>query len=283
MRGGQIVDTERQRYLELGDFIKTRRGKILPSQVGLPSGLRRRTPGLRREEVAQLAGIGLTWYTWLEQGRPIRVSSQVLESLARVLLLDPHERGYLFTLARHVVPASPLSRQSVIKPSVQHILDSLQLSPALIIDQRWNVIAWNNASSVVFGDFGMIDPLDRNIVSMIFTHNSYMSLFIDWEFHARGMLARFRTAYGQHVDDPWFAAFIENLKIKSNAFREWWSQHEAQNSTEVNKELKHPIAGKLVFESCSFALSDNPNLKMIVNTPLPETDTAEKVRSLLGM
>ena len=283
MRGGQIVDTERQRYLELGDFIKTRRGKILPSQVGLPSGLRRRTPGLRREEVAQLAGIGLTWYTWLEQGRPIRVSSQVLESLARVLLLDPHERDYLFTLARHVVPASPLSRQSVIKPSVQHILDSLQLSPALIIDQRWNVIAWNNASSVVFGDFGMIDPLDRNIVSMIFTHNSYMSLFIDWEFHARGMLARFRTAYGQHVDDPWFAAFIENLKIKSNAFREWWSQHEAQNSTEVNKELKHPIAGKLVFESCSFALSDNPNLKMIVNTPLPETDTAEKVRGLSGM
>ena len=283
MRGGQIVDTERQRYLELGDFIKTRRGKILPSQVGLPSGLRRRTPGLRREEVAQLAGIGLTWYTWLEQGRPIRVSSQVLESLARVLLLDPHERDYLFTLARHVVPASPLSRQSVIKPSVQHILDSLQLSPALIIDQRWNVIAWNNASSVVFGDFDMIDPLDRNIVSMIFTDNSYMSLFIDWEFHARGMLARFRTAYGQHVDDPWFAAFIENLKIKSNAFREWWSQHEAQNSTEVNKELKHPIAGKLVFESCSFALSDNPNLKMIVNTPLPETDTAEKVRSLLGM
>ena len=283
MRGGQIVDTERQRYLELGDFIKTRRGKILPSQVGLPSGLRRRTPGLRREEVAQLAGIGLTWYTWLEQGRPIRVSSQVLESLARVLLLDPHERDYLFTLARHVVPASPLSRQSVIKPSVQHILDSLQLSPALIIDQRWNVIAWNNASSVVFGDFGMIDPLDRNIVSMIFTDNSYMSLFIDWEFHARGMLARFRTAYGQHVDDPWFAAFIENLKIKSNAFREWWSQHEAQNSTEVNKELKHPIAGKLVFESCSFALSDNPNLKMIVNTPLPETDTAEKVRGLSGM
>lgn len=277
------MDTEGQRYLELGDFIKTRRGKILPSQVGLPSGLRRRTPGLRREEVAQLTGIGLTWYTWLEQGRPIRVSSQVLESLARVLLLDPHERDHLFTLARHVLPSSPLSRQSVIKPSVQRILDSLQLSPALIIDQRWNVIAWNNASSVVFGDFDMIDPLDRNIVSMIFTDNSYMSLFIDWEFHARGMLARFRTAYGQHVDDPWFAAFIENLKIKSNAFREWWPQHEAQNSTEVNKELKHPIAGKLVFESCSFALSDNPNLKMIVNTPLPETDTAEKVRGLSAM
>lgn len=277
------MDTERQRYLELGDFIKTRRGKILPSQVGLPSGLRRRTPGLRREEVAQLAGIGLTWYTWLEQGRPIRVSSQVLESLARVLLLDPHERDHLFTLARHVVPASPLSRQSVIKPSVQRILDSLQLSPALIIDQRWNVIAWNNASRVVFGDFGLINPLDRNIVSMIFTHNGYMSLFIDWEFHARGMLARFRTAYGQHVDDPWFAAFIENLKVKSNAFREWWPQHEAQNSSEVNKELNHPIAGTLVFESCSFVLSDNPNLKMIVNTPFPETDTEEKVRGLSGM
>jgi transcriptional regulator with XRE-family HTH domain len=138
-----ILINEKHRYIELADFLKTRRAKILPSQAGLSSAARRRTPGLRREEVAQLAGIGITWYTWLEQGRPIHVSAQILESLSRVLLLDRQERMHLYLLANQPLPAELPVYQGTVSPILQHVLDSLTLCPSLVTDQRWNVIAWN--------------------------------------------------------------------------------------------------------------------------------------------
>lgn len=277
------MNTEKQRYSELADFLKTRRARILPSQVGLPQGVRRRTPGLRREEVAQLAGIGVTWYTWLEQGRPIRVSAQIIESLSRVLLLDRHERNHLFTLAKQPLPTDLPSYQGVINTSIQNVLDSLMLSPSFIMDQRWNVIAWNKAACLVFGDFSKMNIRERNIVWMMFANSGYKQLFIDWEFHAQGMLARFRTSCGQYIEDPWFVEFINDLKKQSKEFDLWWSQHEVQGIGEVNKKLKHPTVGTLVFEFCSFDVSDNPNLKMIINTPSPETDTTQKMKVLLGI
>jgi|SRR5471030_3205324 len=141
------MDNSKQRYKELGDFLKTRRAKILPSQVGLPKGTPRRTPGLRREEVASLSGIGLTWYTWIEQGRPIQVSTQVLESLARNLMLDKQETIHLYTLAGQAPPTSFPSYNESVNPMLQHVLDSLEFSPSMIMDARWNVIAWNKAAS----------------------------------------------------------------------------------------------------------------------------------------
>ena len=272
---------KKQRYKELGDFLKTRRAKILPSQVGMPEGLRRRTPGLRREEVAALAGIGLSWYTWLEQGRDIQVSAEVLESLSRVLMLDKQERIHLYTLARQAPPTDIPLYQGTVSPMLQHVLDNLILSPSFIMDTRWNIIAWNKAASVVFADFSKIDVSKRNMVWMMFNSDDYKKLFIDWEFHAQGMLARFRSTSVQYIEDPWLVKFIEDLKNESEEFNLWWSKHDVQRKSEIYKKLKHPIVGTMVFEFSSFDVSDNSSLKLIVNTPFSGTDTDMKVKLLL--
>ena len=197
------LNNEQQRYKELADFLKTRRKKILPSQVGLSTGTRRRTPGLRREEVAQLAGIGLTWYTWLEQGRPIHVSTPVIESLSKVLLLDKQERIHLYLLANQPLPADIPGYQGTVIPILQHVLDSLIFCPSLVTDQRWNVIAWNKAACVIFGDFNKMNVRERNIVWAMFTDNKYKQLFVDWNLHAKGMLGRFSSTCGQYIEDSW--------------------------------------------------------------------------------
>lgn len=159
---------EDNRYKQLGDFLKTRRAKILPSEVGFLVTGKRRTPGLRREEVAQLAGVGLTWYTWLEQGRKIHVSAQVVESLARALCLDKGERLYLYRLANQPVPAEILDSLEKVSPMLQHMLDSLEYSPSLVTDYRWNVVAWNKAACKVLGDLDKKQGYERNIVWSMF-------------------------------------------------------------------------------------------------------------------
>jgi len=274
------MDSEKQRYKELADFLKTRRAKITPAQVGLPIGVRRRTPGLRREEVAQLAGIGLTWYTWLEQGRPIRVSLQIIESLSRVLMLNQNERTHLFTLAKQPLSASITLFSGSITPIIQHVLDHLVLCPAFVLDQRWQVIAWNKAACLVFEDFGKVDIMERNMIWRMFTNSDYKQLFINWEYHAQGILARFRSSCGEYVEDPWFFKFIEALKTKSEAFDLWWSKHEIQSDDSIYKEMMHPLVGLLKFEFSSFDISDTPGLRLIVNTPCSETDSASKIKQL---
>lgn len=276
-----ILNNEKHRYKELADFLKTRRAKILPSQVGLSSATRRRTPGLRREEVAQLAGIGITWYTWLEQGRTIHVSTQVIESLSRVLLLDKQERIHFYLLANQPLPADIPGYQGTASPILQHVLDSLIFCPSLVADQRWNVIAWNEAACLVLGDFSKMNVRERNIVWAMFTDNKYKQLFVDWNLHAKGLLGRFRSTCGQYIEDSWLAQFIDDLKMQSTEFNLWWPLHEIQSNSEVYKQLNHPIAGTLDFEVSNFDVSDNSGLKMIVHTPLSGTDTAAKMKLLL--
>lgn len=275
------MNEEKHRYKELADFLKTRRAKILPSQVGLSSEMRRRTPGLRREEVAQLAGIGISWYTWLEQGRTIHVSAQVIESLSKVLLLDKQERIHLYLLANQPLPVDTPVNQQPVNPVLQHLLDSLIYSPSLITDQRWNVIAWNRAASLLLGDFRKMNIRERNIVWAMFTIKIYKQLLVDWTKHAKGLLGRFRLICGQYIDDPWLVQFIDDLKIQSEEFNLWWPLHEIQSNSEVYKQFNHPIAGLLDFEVSNFDVSDNSGLKMIVHTPLTETDTAAKMKILL--
>ena len=276
-----ILNNEKRRYKELADFLKTRRAKILPSQVGLSSATRRRTPGLRREEVAQLAGIGITWYTWLEQGRTIHVSPQVIESLAKVLLLDKQERIHLYLLANQPLPADIPGYQGTVSPILQHVLDSLILCPSLVTDQRWNVIAWNKAACLVLGDFSKMNVRERNIVWAMFTDNKYKQLFVDWNLHAKGLLGRFRATCGQYIEDSWLAQFIDDLKMQSIEFNLWWPLHEIESNSEKHKQLNHPIAGILDFEVSNFDVSDNSGLKLIVHTPLSGTDTTAKMKLLL--
>lgn len=275
------LNNEIYRYKELADFLKTRRNRILPSQVGLSTAARRRTPGLRREEVAQLAGIGITWYTWLEQGRPIRVSTQVIESLSRVLLLDRQERIHLYLLANQPLPADIPEYQGAVSPILQHVLNSLILSPSLVTDQRFNVIAWNKAAISILGDFSKMNARERNIVWAMFTDNRFKHLLVNWEVHAKGLLGRFRSDCGQYIEDFWIASFIDELKQQSTEFNLWWPLHEIQSGSEVYKQINHPAAGILDFEVSNFDIADNSGLKMIIHTPLPGTDTAAKMKSLL--
>lgn len=272
---------KRESSKELGQFLKIRRARVSPLEVGLPEGLRRRTKGLRREEVAALSGIGLTWYTWLEQGRDIKVSSAVLESLARVLLLDEQEKNHLYTLAGQVPEVKITLNKISVNPTIERVLDNLILSPSFIMDARWNIISWNKAASVVFGDFNKINVRERNMVWMMFNNVAYKNLFVDWEFHAKGMLARFHSTTARYIDDPWFIDFIEKLKKKSEKFNLWWSMYEVETKVGFHKKVNHPIVGTMIFEFASFDVCDSPNLKLIVNNPLPGTDTDVKIKLLL--
>ena len=275
------LSNEDYRYKELADFLKTRRQKILPSQVGLPSTAHRRTPGLRREEVAQLSGIGLSWYTWLEQGRPIHVSVSILESLSRILLLDNNERRYLYLLASQPFPSDFPEYQSAVSPALIHVLDSLVLCPSFVTDQRWNVIAWNKAADLLYGNFAEMSARERNIVWAMFTNEKYKKLCPDWNINAKRLLGNFRASCGQYIEDPWLISFVEDLKKESAEFEALWSLHEIDNSHETHKKLNHPIVGILEFEVNNFDVTDGTELKLIVHVPLPKTDTVDKMKLLL--
>jgi transcriptional regulator with XRE-family HTH domain len=275
-----MLNNEKHRYKELGDFLKTRRAKILPSQVGLSSATRRRSPGLRREELAQLAGIGVTWYTWLEQGRAIHVSAQVIESLARVLLLDKQERIHLYLLANQPLPADVPGYQGTVSPILQHVLDNFVLCPAFIADQKWNVIAWNKAACFIFGEFSEMNDRQRNIVWAMFTDDYFKQLYVDWTHHAMSLLGRFRSTCGKYIEDAWLNQFIVDLKAQSPEFNLWWPLHEIQDDSGVYKQFNHPKAGILDFESSSFDVPDHSGLKLFVHVPIPGTPTAVRIQSL---
>lgn len=276
------LNHEKHRYEELADFLKTRRAKVSPLQVGLTTTTRRRTPGLRREEVAQLAGVSITWYTWLEQGRSIHVSAQVIESLSRVLLLDKQERIHLYMLANQPLPSDIPSYQETVSPILQNVLDSLLFSPSLIIDQRWNVIAWNKAACCIFGDFQKMNNRERNIVWSMFLNPKNRNMFVDWDERAKDLIGKFRSTCAQYIEDSWFIQFIEELKQESVEFSQWWLLHDIQSNSEVNKQLIHPTAGILDFEVSKFEVADNSGLILTIHTPLSGTDTTIKMKKLLN-
>lgn len=272
---------EHVRVQELGDFLRTRRGRIVPERVGLPYAERRRTPGLRRAEVAQLAGVSVDWYTWLEQGRSISVSIQVLESLVQALQLDANEREHLFFLAHQQPPPEGAPLRETISATLQHFLDHLDLSPAFAIGPRWDIVAWNEAARVVLYDFPNMTTRERNVVWLTFTSAPHRRLVVDWDKHARRILAQFRTSYGRFPGDPWMTELINDLLAASSEFRAWWSDHEVLRGPEGKKVLNHPQAGSLAFEHLMFQMYDEPDLKVIVYTPINEGDTAAKIRQLL--
>ncbi|QBD75249.1 XRE family transcriptional regulator [Ktedonosporobacter rubrisoli] len=274
-------EQEDQRLQELGDFLRTRRARLAPEAVGLPRGSRRRAPGLRRAEVAQLAGVSVDWYTWLEQGRPISVSTQVLESLVKALHLNTYEREHLFFLAHQQPPPARGMEPETVSATLQHFLDHQGLSPAFVSGWRSDVIAWNEAARVVFGDFGQMSSLERNSVWRLFTSPSHRQGLVDWEGHARKILAQFRAACGRYPDDPRLRELIHDLMLRSAEFRAWWPDHEVANAPEGQKTLKHPRVGYLMFEHITFQVFDAPDLKVHIHTPLDQVDTPAKIAQLL--
>ncbi len=266
------------RQHELATFLRSRRARISPESVGLPREGRRRTPGLRRGEVAQIAGVSLEWYTWLEQGRDIHVSVQVLESLARTLQLDADERNHLFLLALRQPPPVEAFSSTTISPTFQHFLDQLGTTPACVVDARLNVVAWNNAFCAVFGDYATTSERERNLIWRLFTSPSSSE---EWEEHARIYLAQFRAEYSRFINDPWWAQQIAELNRISPEFRELWAHHDVLTVPEGQKSKHHPLVGELNFEFLLFQTVDTSDLRLLIHTPRSHSGTADKIERLL--
>lgn len=271
-----------ERRAELAHFLRTRRERLSPVQVDLPRwGRRRRTPGLRREELAQIADVSLSWYIKLEQGQKIQVSAQVLESLSHALQLTPDEHLHLFALARQELPlpgAPTPQRESL---DLQYVLDALLPNPAFATNERWDVLARNQAVAAVFTPGVVLTPADRNLLWLIFTHPEQRQLFVHWEAIAQRMLALFRMSEGLYREDVWFLELRDRLLQASAQFRAWWPLHEVKQAHLRRKELNHPVVGSLVLQSTTFQVADPPHLKLFLFTPLLEADTASKLVQLV--
>ena len=267
------------RIKELGQFLKIRRERISPTQVGLSYGSRRRTPGLKREEVAQLANVSLTWYTWLEQGRPIKVSDQVLESIGHALLLNKTEMQYIFVLSQLAMPESKTQGFQLVSKPLQTVLNKLEPYPSFASDQYWNVIGWNDSAKRIFGDFDNMNDRERNTIWRMFTNSNYKALFSEWDKVALWIVAQFRLSCGIYASDQWFKKFVEELMNESDDFKKCWLEHNVDFDADIQKNLMIEPLGELVFDFTSFDLSSNPKIKVAVHTPGNE-ETAAKLKIL---
>ena len=268
--GSETTSNGASRRAELADFLRTRRDAITPDRVGLPSGGRRRTPGLRREEVAQLAGVGVTWYTWLEQGRPIHVSVQVLDAVARTLRLDQAEIEHLYRLAE--VPAAPAEPTPPCCPEVvREILQSLEPLPAMLVNARYDVLGANQAHEDLFWDWHRELPCDHtNVLWCCFMHPQARRYFLNFDREAALMVATLRNSFGQHLKEPAWIEFIDKLCARSPEFAELWARQEVAAPGSRTKHFLHPRAGLLRLRSTSLAVADMPETRIVVYTPVDQ-------------
>jgi transcriptional regulator with XRE-family HTH domain len=269
-----------RRREELADFLRRRRENITPEDVGLPNGGRRRTPGLRREEVAQLAGVGTTWYTWLEQGRDVRASLEVLQAVSRALRLTPAERSHLILLGRGE-PARPCKAPAEdVSPTLRGLVESLGPGPAFILGRRWDYLAWNRATECVFGWEPGPEALSRNHVWLSFMDPARRKLMNEWEASARLLVAKFRADSAKNIDDPAFEELISALDSSSPEFRKLWKRHEVAGTGEGRKELIHPTVGPMVFNHAVFR-HEAVDQRLVLYTPVSQLDTPAKLARLL--
>ncbi|WP_326720982.1 helix-turn-helix transcriptional regulator [Streptomyces sp. NBC_00243] len=251
------------RRQELAAFLRSRRERVTPDEVGLPGTGRRRTPGLRREELALLAGISATWYTYLEQGREIRASEQVFESLASVLRLNRHERGHLLQLAGHAPPAEAEASEP-LTPEVAAVPLLLQPHPAYIIDGNYDVLSYNQAADQLFPNLVTEDDSPANFVRWVFLEPVARDVLVDWEPEARGLLARLRTLAGRHPTDPRYTRLIEELHEGSPQARAWWAQYEVQPRHSGRKRLRHPGLEPVDYAYTAFHLAEQPEQTLVI-------------------
>lgn len=264
------ADSRRQ---QLAAFLRSRRERITPEQVGLPPTGRRRTPGLRREEVAQIAAVGVTWYTWLEQGREIQVSVQVLDAVARALLLDPSERAHLFTLAGAEDPA-PVRECPTVTPAVRMTLDRMAPYPAAVINSRYDVLAHNAQYTGIVGDLAALPPEDRNLMWLAFTPSRFREVLVDHEEERDVMVARFRSGMGDHGAEPAWRALLCRLRKASPAFDAAWQRHDVLRPGNGLKRFLVPEVGLLRLDYTSLWLGPVQGPRMIVYTPKDEETAA---------
>lgn len=276
------MDTK-ERLQALSKFLTAHRARILPSEVGLLGGSRRRTPGLRREEVATIAGVSTTWYTWLEQGRAIKMSVQVLDRIAFALQLNEDERQYLFMLAlEQPAPTTFVDKAPIISPALSRILTGLHDCPTIISDRRCNIVGWNQAAAAIFLDFSMIPVEQRNMIWLLFTRKELKALAVNWSDFVKGFLSMFRSYYGQYVADNWYSEFIEQMSEQNRDFGNFWNQSDVSTAPEVFIEFRHARVGKMLFDLTTLQVQGRTDLRCSVYTPSPGSDTELKVRLLMS-
>jgi transcriptional regulator with XRE-family HTH domain len=256
---------------ELAQFLRTRRARLTPADVGLAPGLRRRTPGLRREEVAQLAGVGVTWYTWLEQGRRINASSQVLDAIARTLRLDQAEQEHLYRLAD--LPAVAEVPNETLPHEVRVVLDALVPVPAVIYNGRYDAIAWNATYAALFPGLTSAPPDRRNVLWQMFTVPACCSAIGNRDAEVQTMVATFRAAFARHMTEPAWTSFVARLSAVSPEFAALWAKHEvASPSTRVKVFIQNLSGRQVKATAASFAISAMPETRMVVYAAVDEVD-----------
>jgi transcriptional regulator with XRE-family HTH domain len=269
---------------ELGAFLRARRAELRPADVGLPQGVNhRRTPGLRREELSQLAGISVSWYTRLEQGKDVQLSAKAVARLAEALQLTAAQREYVVTLARGDPLGVEPARTEMVSATLRDLLNAQGGNPAYLIDARLNLLAWNQAASSVFGfsaEPAATPAEEHNLLWLMFTREA-RTWMVDWERHAKLLLAQFRDASRHVVNDPWFGRFVERLKERSPEFTAWWSRYDVERVQGTEKVIDHPAVGQIALRQTVLQVVDASHaLYLILYTPAPGTDTAEKLQKL---
>jgi len=251
---------------ELADLLRSRRDRLTPADVGLPAGSRRRTAGLRREEVAQLAGVSATYYTFLEQGRDVRPSRQVVAALAAALRLSSAERAHLFQLAGVTPAADDQAQAETVSPVVSAMIGRLDPYPAYLKGRRWDVLAANRAARALFTDWNARAAEDRNLLWWMFTDPAARKVYVHWEQEAPDMLGRFRAAAARRLDDPDFTGLIERLHQASPEVRSWWPRYDVQPVGGGTKHLHHPALGDVAFQHTVLQVADHPEQMLVYFT-----------------
>ena len=268
------------RRADLAEFLRARRAALRPADVGLPPGERRRTQGLRREEVALRAGVSVSWYTWLEQGRPINASLDVLDALARALQLDAVERDHLVALAGHPARTSAGEGGDVVSDALRRLLRALEPAPAYLLGPRWDFLAWNRPFGSLFPAVAELPAENRNLVWVMFAHPDVRVLVGDWEREARRVLSQFRAEIVPLRDDPAIVALVARLLATSAEFAQWWPRHDVGGFETHRRLFHHPRAGRLEFETQQLVPAGEPDLRIVVHLTIPGDDSASRLLAI---
>lgn len=271
--GGSLPQSSRR--TALSQFLKSCRARVMPGDVGLPEPDRRRTPGLRREDVAALSGVSVTWYTWLEQGREVRVSTAVLERVAATLQMSPDEREYLFELAHDRPPPLPSGGVDEVTPSMQRLLDSLRI-PAYILTMRWDVVAWNGMCVALLRDYGALPPEGRNLLKLLFGGERDPG---EYKAMAHRLVARLRVDYSQFPGDAGLDRLVTELSEDFPIFRELWGTSEVAARSEGLSVTRHSRFGPITLQHTSYMPEGRPTLRLIMFAP-HDADSARKVEQV---
>ncbi|MFE2214423.1 helix-turn-helix domain-containing protein [Streptomyces canus] len=267
---------------ELSEFLRTRRARLKPEDVGLPDyGRYRRVPGLRREELAQLAGVSVAYYTRLEQGNGRHVSAEVLDAIARALRLSDAEHAHLTHLAKpKQQKKKPAGRAQQVRGPLRTLLDTMDGVPAILVGRRSDILAWNRMAAAVFGDWAELPAREQNWARLVFLRPEYRDLFVDWERKASDVVSQLRMDAGSHPDDPRLSALVGELSVKSEEFRRLWATHDVKERCHGVQRLHHPLIGELDLRLESFQQADAHEQMLVTYHAEPNSPSAEALRLL---